>query len=242
MFDGETFPPGQKWTGRVVLARNFNSTTGITENLCSKAVVVNARSIFLPSLFFLLFLHSFYGIKSNEKRYLINIIERKNMRMKKPPISNCSVILFMGLLAISCSESSTKLEVTLQPRLIKITDSSLVLRPVPPYVVIIDDSAIFDQQTFTELPSPVGGLEAIQANLRYPKTAQQAGLEARVILNVSFDDRGKITACKAVKTVEGYGLTEAAIAAVKSVSWKPAKSFGKTVPASISVPILFRLD
>ena len=148
----------------------------------------------------------------------------------------------MGLLWISCSESSTKLEVTLRPQLSNFTDSSLVPLPVPPYVVIIDDSALFDQQIFTQLPSPVGGLEAIQANLRYPKAAQQAGLEARVILHVSFDDRGQIIACQALKTAEGYGFTEAAIEALKSVPWKPAKSFGKTVPASISVPIYFRLD
>ena len=164
------------------------------------------------------------------------------MRIKRPPTLSCSVILFMGLLGISCSESSTKLEVTWQPRLSNITDSSLVLLPLPPGVLTIDDSAIFDQQTFTELPSPVGGLEAIQANLHYPKTAQQTGLEAAVILHISLDEKGQIIACKALKTVEGYGFTEAAIAAVKSVPWKPAKSYGKTVPASISVPIYFCLD
>ncbi|MCZ6818633.1 MAG: energy transducer TonB [Calditrichaeota bacterium] len=141
------------------------------------------------------------------------------MRIKKLPISSCSVILFMGLLWISCSESSTKLEVTLRPQLSNFTDSSLVPLPVPPYVVIIDDSAFFNQQIFTQLPSPVGGLEAIQANLHYPKTAQQTGLEAAVILHISLDEKGQIIACKALKTVEGYGFTEAAIAAVKSVPW-----------------------
>ena len=84
------------------------------------------------------------------------------MRIKKPPIASWSVILLVGPLWICCSETSKKPEITLQPQLLDIMDSSLVLRPVPPYVLVIDDSAIFDQQTFTELPSPVGGPEAIQ--------------------------------------------------------------------------------
>ncbi|MBC7186046.1 MAG: TonB family protein [Calditrichaeota bacterium] len=42
--------------------------------------------------------------------------------------------------------------------------------------------------------------------------------------------------------VPGYGLEEAAIAAVRSTSFTPAKHNGKPVAVQIGIPVIFKLD
>ncbi len=97
-------------------------------------------------------------------------------------------------------------------------------------------------QDYDKPPQPEGGMDAILENLFYPRLARLERIEGRVIVEVLIDETGRITDTKIVKSLGQYGCDEAAILAVKSVRWKPARKDGKAVAGKVSVPVVFKLD
>ena len=110
--------------------------------------------------------------------------------------------------------------------------------PPPPPPTPSDDEVIF--VAFDIPPQPVGGYAAILNNLVYPEVGRQAGVDGRVILHVKIDDKGNILRVKVAQSLL-EPFDDAAIAAVKSVDWIPAKQRDLPVTVWMSVPITFRL-
>lgn len=114
------------------------------------------------------------------------------------------------------------------------------LPPPPPPPEQVDESAqIF--VAWDEPPEPIGGFAAIQANLKYPEIARKAGVEGKVIVIAWISDKGEVIKAWAETSLGNNGCDEAAIAAVKSVRWKPAKQRDKPVTVRISIPVIFKL-
>jgi protein TonB len=111
--------------------------------------------------------------------------------------------------------------------------------PLPPDVKYSSDAPVF--VAFDEPPAPRGGMAAIQRNLVYPEIARTAGIEGEVILHIQIDDTGEVKTVKVVKSLNLTELDEAAINAVRSVKWKPAKQRDMAIAVWISVPIQFSL-
>lgn len=89
-------------------------------------------------------------------------------------------------------------------------------------------------------PEPIGGYGQIQKNVVYPAPARGSGIEGSVVVQCYILTNGQVGECKFIKGMPGYGFNEAALAAVKSVRWKPAQQLGKPVPVWISIPVVFR--
>jgi TonB family protein len=94
---------------------------------------------------------------------------------------------------------------------------------------------------YDEPPQPIGGFEAIQKNLVYPELAQKAGIEGTVHLHVKIDENGNVVDTKILRPLGDSGCNEAAVAAIKSAIWKPAKANGKPVTVWVAVPVRFKL-
>lgn len=90
-------------------------------------------------------------------------------------------------------------------------------------------------------PEPIGGFEAIQRNLVYPEIARKAGVEGRVIVHVLIDERGNVVATRILKSLGNNGCDEAAVAAIKSVKWKPAMQRDRPVKVWVAIPVIFKL-
>lgn len=90
------------------------------------------------------------------------------------------------------------------------------------------------------MPEIIGGLAAVQKNLRYPQVARDAGVEGRVIVQFVVDESGEVVEPKVVKGL-GSGLDEAALDAVRSVQFTPGKHAGKAVRVQMALPITFAL-
>ena len=90
-----------------------------------------------------------------------------------------------------------------------------------------------EKSDFDEPPLPVGGMEAIQAVLKYPEIARKAGLEGKVLLEITVDKTGKLESVNIAKS-SGHkaGFEEAAVNAIEALSWKPAKKDGQNVTNS----------
>jgi periplasmic protein TonB len=112
--------------------------------------------------------------------------------------------------------------------------------PPPPPQNEVDESAqIF--VAYDEPPAPIGGFGAIQRNLEYPEIARKAGVEGRVVVHCLIDRQGRVVQTKILKSLGNNGCDEAAVAAIKSVKWKPAKQRDKPVKVWVAIPVVFQL-
>ncbi|HHS12967.1 MAG TPA: energy transducer TonB [bacterium] len=108
--------------------------------------------------------------------------------------------------------------------------------PEPP----VDDSApVFVPHD--ESPTPVGGMAAIQSILEYPEIALRAGVEGTVLIYAQVDVDGIVKATRVVKSLGNNGTSEAAVKAIRSVKWIPAKQRDKPVRVWVVVPVIFKL-
>ncbi|RMD92863.1 MAG: energy transducer TonB [Calditrichaeota bacterium] len=123
---------------------------------------------------------------------------------------------------------------------IETTDIDLSDIPPPPPPPKTDESAnIF--VAYDEPPMPIGGFAAIQRKLKYPDIARKAGIEGKVIVNVLVDVDGRVVNAKILKSLGHSGCDEAAIQAIKSVRWKPAKQRDRPVKVWVGIPVIFKL-
>ncbi|MBA4373592.1 MAG: hypothetical protein C0402_12130 [Thermodesulfovibrio sp.] len=74
----------------------------------------------------------------------------------------------------------------------------------------------------------------------YPPIARRMGKEARVLLRLTIDEKGRLLQVEAVEN-PGFGFTEAAIEAVRKSSFVPAKRDGKPVMVVALLPVRFQL-
>ena len=83
----------------------------------------------------------------------------------------------------------------------------------------------------------------MEAGRRQPATAYQrrrAGLEGKVIVNVLISETGKVKETTIIKGMEP-SCNEAAIDAIKSTKWQPAKRKGQPLETWVAIPVIFRL-
>ena len=75
----------------------------------------------------------------------------------------------------------------------------------------------------------------------YPEEAQEAGIEGMVIIQAFVDEQGHVKETIVLKGIPNSGLDEAAIDAIKAVTFAPAKQKDEAVGVWISLPVNFKL-
>lgn len=108
--------------------------------------------------------------------------------------------------------------------------------PPPP-----TDEPIIKFIPYDEPPEPMGGLEALMRNVRYPPIAREAGIEGTVIVQAFINDKGWVTETVIAKSMPGTGLDEAAVDAIERTRFKPAKQRDRAVGVWLTIPIMFKL-
>ena len=115
---------------------------------------------------------------------------------------------------------------------------SIPAPPPPP-----SDSDDIHFVPYDDPPKPIGGFAAIQENLHYPELARKAGIEGTVIVYAKIDTKGVVSKTKIIKPIGKTTVcNEAAVQALKSVKWIPAKQKDKPVAVWVSVPVKFKLS
>lgn len=92
-----------------------------------------------------------------------------------------------------------------------------------------------------EMPTPIGGMNAIQSKIKYPEIAKRAGIQGRVYVKAFIDENGSVAQAEVIKGLDG-GCSEAALRAVKVTKFTPGRKRGKAVKVQVSIPILFKLN
>lgn len=97
-----------------------------------------------------------------------------------------------------------------------------------------------------ELPQYPGGtaelMKYLAKNIRYPKGAQEQGIQGRVVVQFTVQKDGSITDSKVVKPVHTLLDAEALRVVDAMPKWIPARQRGKEVACYFSVPVMFRLQ
>jgi protein TonB len=77
---------------------------------------------------------------------------------------------------------------------------------------------------------------------RYPRIARSRGEEGRVLIRVSVLGNGRVGNAEVTKSSGHGSLDRAALKAVERWRFEPALRAGKPVTATLTVPIVFRLE
>jgi len=97
------------------------------------------------------------------------------------------------------------------------------------------------EEKLDKTPFPIGGIEAIAKQVKYPAEAKEQNIQGKVLIEALIDKNGKVKSTKVIKSV-GHGCDEAAEKAVKSVKFTPGVMKGKNVEATVVIPIMFKLN
>ena len=89
-------------------------------------------------------------------------------------------------------------------------------------------------------PELIGGLEALAAAVVYPEAARREGVEGQVVVQFVVDTDGSVIQPAVLRSPDER-LSEAALAAVRSVRFTPGMQDGEAVRVRFAVPVTFRL-
>ena len=90
-------------------------------------------------------------------------------------------------------------------------------------------------------PSPIGGMNSIYKKITYPPDAKAYGLEGKVLVSATIDEKGGVVDAKVVKGI-GLGCDEEAQKAVMNTKFLPGQNNGGVVVSHITVTVKFDLD
>jgi TonB family protein len=110
--------------------------------------------------------------------------------------------------------------------------------PLPPETPAEPSEAFIE---FDTPPSPIEGMASFVKAMVYPPEAKREGREGRVLIKAYIDSAGIVTKCAVAKGAD-EDLNLAALEAVKSVKFYPAKKEGVAVPVWVTVPFDFKLS
>lgn len=122
-------------------------------------------------------------------------------------------------------------------------DLSEQIAPPPPKQdnkSLIEDEPIYFVAV-EEMPSPIGGIQAIQSKINYPEIAKRAGVEGTVFILAYLNEQGIVVKTEIVKGI-GAGCDEEAEKAIKETRFSPGKQRGTPVRVKVMIPVKFRLD
>ncbi len=90
-------------------------------------------------------------------------------------------------------------------------------------------------------PQLIGGLEALHANVEYPREAYNAGVQGRVYVQFVVDENGRVQDAKIARGLP-MGCNEAALRAVQRVRFKPGLVDGNPVKVRQTLFVNFTID
>ncbi len=183
-------------------------------------------------------------LKPSEEAMLITTVEQETVKMEdievtkqitRPPPPPRPIVP----VAVSNDEIILDEEINIDAEfdLDNLTEFEMPAPPAEPEEEV-------EEQVFVvveKMPELKGGIAALMKHIRYPEIARKAGLEGRVYVQFIIDERGKVHNPVVVRGIGG-GCDEAAIEAVKKVTFTPGLQRGKPVKVKYSLPIMFKLE
>ena len=85
-------------------------------------------------------------------------------------------------------------------------------------------------------------MKYLAMNIRYPRDAQEAGIEGLVVLSFTVDEAGGLHDIQVLKPLS-LSTDAEAVRVVKQMdgNWEPGRQNGETVPVRYTLPIRFAI-
>ncbi len=171
------------------------------------------------------------GTVINLKSVKFGDLELTNVRASVVKSQNAPLLLGQSVLG-----RLGKIEIDNEKRVIRVSHKSTTN-----YL----DQATQVFQIVDEMPEFPGGInkliEYLSQNIKYPKDAQEAGIQGKVHVNFIVEPDGSISNIKILQSVS-KDCDEEAMRVVKAMpKWKPGKQDGKNVRVSFILPVNFKL-
>ena len=103
-----------------------------------------------------------------------------------------------------------------------------------------DDALGLDGVSFESEPGVVKPQYKFRVEPEYPESAKKAGKEGEVLLQATIDEKGIPQNIVAITDI-GFGFEEAAIAALKKTTFRPATKGGNPISLQVEIPYSFTL-
>ena len=193
-------------------------------SLSSSLAVIIALFVFFPH-----FRTSFRIVQKPQEIVTIEEIEHTRQQHKAPPPPRPAIPIEApgDEVPEDVSIASTEL------------NAAQDVAPPPPQSSSVEEDQYF--VAVEEMPTIIGGVEAIGRVLVYPDIALRAQVQGRVYVLAYVNEEGVVTKAEVLKGI-GAGCDEAAVAAVMKVKFVPGKQRGKPVKVKVSIPVLFRIS
>jgi periplasmic protein TonB len=91
-----------------------------------------------------------------------------------------------------------------------------------------------------EMPTPVGGYEAVYKKVVYPELARNSGIQGKVYLLVYINEAGGVDDVKTVKGI-GAGCDQAAEEVIRKTKFNAGKSQGQAIKVKLTIPFVFKM-
>lgn len=92
-----------------------------------------------------------------------------------------------------------------------------------------------------QMPELVGGLAALQQQIRYPEMARRAGIQGLVVVQFIVNERGETESHIILRGIGG-GCDEEALRVVRNARFSPGLQRGRPVRVQYHLPVMFRLQ
>ena len=154
----------------------------------------------------------------------------KEITMKKSIITATAIFLLIGGL-MACSSS---------------INGDAPVPPSPPQAILAPEVDGDETPEFfvsvEQMPTMIGGIEALFNVLKYPQEAKEAGHQGRAIIQFIVDEEGNVLDPTVVRSSDHLALDNAAIEAIKQVQFEPGMQDGQPVKVQMVQPVVFRLQ
>ncbi len=91
-----------------------------------------------------------------------------------------------------------------------------------------------------QMPELIGGLEALQQQVRYPERALKANIQGRVYVQFIVNERGEVENPQVIRGIGG-GCDEEALRVVSQAKFKPGMQRGRPVRVQYNLPVIFMI-
>ncbi len=91
-----------------------------------------------------------------------------------------------------------------------------------------------------QMPELIGGLEALQREVRYPERALRAQIQGRVYVQFIVNERGEVENPRVIRGIGG-GADEEALRVVSMAKFVPGMQRGRPVRVQYSLPVIFMI-
>lgn len=187
-----------------------------------------------------------YGLSNNFnfshlKQRIIMMNKKKTNGAGHIKYALFAIPAFALLLAgnISCSSEATKTD--------DVKENAATVKPDVEEVPI--DKPVTKDEAFAvveQMPEFPGGMKELMSflskNIKYPKAAQENGIQGRVIVQFVVEKDGTPTEFKVMRSVDPALDAEALRVMQEMPKWKPGMQRGQVVRVKYTVPVTFRLQ